>query len=99
MKLSITVYLTASPRDDDIIHLVAKEGKLKVEARAFAVAIYDKRIHVGLLGQNMSAHVLPLFSSQTMTDSEITLTKKVSKLTRESATRKLSTTYQCRFGL
>jgi len=39
-----------SPRDDDIIHLVAKEGELKVEARAFAVATYDKRIHVGLLG-------------------------------------------------
>ena len=39
----------------------------------------------------MSAHVLPLFSSQKMTDSEITLTKKLSKLTRESATRKLST--------
>ena len=37
-----------SPRNDDIIHLVAKEGELKVEARAFAVATYDKRIHVGL---------------------------------------------------
>jgi len=28
-----------SPREDDIIHLVAKEGELKVEARAFAAPL------------------------------------------------------------
>jgi len=55
-----TVERGLSPRNDDVIHLVVKEGELKVEARAFAVATYYKRIHIGLLGQNMSAHILPV---------------------------------------
>ena len=70
-------------QEDDIVRLVPKEGELKTSARMFAVVTFKRKLYVGLLGANLSQHILPLFSSQTMTDSEITFLKKVARMSSE----------------
>lgn len=68
------------PEDWKIIILHSKEREVKIDPRLFAMMVLEMRIYFCVTEKNLAEKIFPYFPQQTMTLSEIELTKRLISL-------------------
>lgn len=71
------------PNDWYIVLLCGKERELKIQPRLFAMMVLEIRLYFNITEKNISDIIFPYFPQQTMTLSEVELTKRLYSMSKD----------------